>query len=314
LTPSLAQIGDISVALKSLDYSFPVNGSLKLSFRFVKQPIFNSASSYGGPTRGKSSIIIFGEKFYYSKFITCMFGNKRVAAQFSSSTEIECLSPSHDARIYDLSISFDGSHFYGTGNVYEFFQSFEIFEILPTFGPSNGATYVKVSGSGFYDMKGWNCVFGDTRSQTTMACLSPQGISGSIDFRVSDPEGTFAETILHFRVEEPLIIDKVIPNLCPTAGGTLIKVFLLNFIPDDEYICYFGSIEMSSAITEHTHIFCPCPSNATEGQVTLTVRTVQNYIYSFDEGTTIFSINSLLLILFIQVLSSTMPPRKRILL
>lgn len=62
-----------------------------------------------GPTRGNTTVMVYGLNFTPGKKIICKFDNIKTRGKFISMSQIKCVTPPHPAAgIVDLAISYEG--------------------------------------------------------------------------------------------------------------------------------------------------------------------------------------------------------------
>src|SRR5438067_4041415 len=102
--------------------------------------------------------------------------------------------------------------------------------VTPNQGPSSGGTTVNVVGSNFIAAN--KVAFGDAsasftvNSPSSLTAFSPPHVPGTVDLRVTNPDGTSAPSAgdLYFYTGSPPTVTGVSPSQGPTAGGTTVTV------------------------------------------------------------------------------------------
>jgi alpha-tubulin suppressor-like RCC1 family protein len=143
-------------------------------------------------------------------------------------------------------------------------------------GPESGGTPVKIKGS---DFSGATSVrFGSNESPSfsvsasgTLAAISPSG-TGTVDITVTTPRGESASSTndeFHYLPVGPPVIEKVLPNKGPSAGGTSVTIRGSGF--ENASAVDFGSVAVTSFERNDTAIVVSAPPGIAATTVDVTV-------------------------------------------
>src|ERR1044072_3507896 len=108
-----------------------------------------------------------------------------------------------------------------------------ISSLAPTSGPAGGGTTVTLSGTGF--ATGGPVPFGGTAAtnvnvvgSTTITAVTPAHASGAVNVVVTNPGGQNATSTngYTYAATAAPTVSSVTPTSGPTAGGTLVRVFV----------------------------------------------------------------------------------------
>jgi len=88
--PNVANVDmtTIDIALNNRDWTDD-----NIPYFYYKPPRISDIQPREGPTRGNTTVKIFGLDFKPGKTIICHFGESKTQGKFISLTEVECISP-----------------------------------------------------------------------------------------------------------------------------------------------------------------------------------------------------------------------------
>ena len=159
-------------------------------YTYDPTPTVATVSPAAGPTAGGTSVTITGTGFTGATAVS--FGSAPATFTLNNDGSITAVSPPGSGQL-QVTVSTPG----GTSNSVAFSYNAVpvIAAISPTSGPTNGATAITITGTGF--TSGSTVSFGGVKvpvtfnSSTSLSVVSPPG-SGTVDLVVSTPGGTSA--------------------------------------------------------------------------------------------------------------------------
>jgi hypothetical protein len=143
----------------------------------------------------------------------------------------------------------------------------EVFEVIPSEGPTTGGTQVSIIGRFFNEMDGgaFAVFFGEAAcinvvvvSSTLITCTTPPGPDGFVDVSVEnhpDSRGTLENGFLY--IPPPIVID-VIPGEGPTFGDERVRIIGENFRPG-AIVFFDGLLCTDVTFISSTELECSTP-------------------------------------------------------
>lgn len=132
----------VEVALNNRDWSDD-----EVPYFYYKPSKITNIEPKEGPTRGGTTVMVFGIDFTPGKKIICKFGDIKTRGKFISIGQIKCLAPKvTQPGFVPISISYEGedSKFQSETMDYLYYVTPELTAIEPTCGPVTGYTQIKV--------------------------------------------------------------------------------------------------------------------------------------------------------------------------
>ena len=214
----------------------------------AKTPIVAGVKPKEGPRTGGTSVAITGAHFLGAGSVR--FGSlEAVTFTLQSATSIVAKSPPGSGTVDVTVTTPEGTS--GTSSVDQFRYLPALLEVSPTSGPVGGGTTVMIRGAGFI---GTTAVeFGTTEvdgftvnSESSITAISPAGPAGTVDVRVSGPEGT-SPISSKDRFQFTPTITGLTPRTGPDAGGTSVIVNGSGFVPGTTATIFrFGTASATS--------------------------------------------------------------------
>lgn len=112
-------------------------------YYFYRPPKIYDIKPHMGPTKGNTTVMVWGADFKTDKKPICKFGDIKTKGEIISSSQVKCISPKVDsARVAPLSIMYEGdiNNFESESKDYLYYETPEVFEIQPACGPTYGYT------------------------------------------------------------------------------------------------------------------------------------------------------------------------------
>lgn len=146
--------------------------SNSLFFEYAHLPVVSYIVPSSGQISGGSNITIIGEYFRHASELSCRFGGEFIVpAVFLNVTKISCISPplsqlsrEGDVLRYAVHVSTNGKDFSLSASDFWYETAPMITSVLPTNGPFDGGTSIRVFGNGFLGAQDLHCIFGDISS------------------------------------------------------------------------------------------------------------------------------------------------------
>jgi hypothetical protein len=182
VSPGRIQEGPVEVMVSNDGYSSRSKWSQHgAHFTYDKiMPRFEVFPSQG-PSLGGSEVRVMGNNFVNSTWgPVCRFGSSVVPAEFITSSELLCITPSYVLGYYPVEISNNNQDFTSHNFPYHFYENMVLERIEPVSGPAKVAgTSVHVYGRNFVNSSLLTCRFGPQLvparfvSSSLILCRSP---------------------------------------------------------------------------------------------------------------------------------------------
>ena len=245
------------------------------TFTYLYQVSVTSISPKHGALEGGTRVIVRGSHFVNNEVLACKFGDIVVAASFVTSSELICLSPSHNVGRVAVEVSTNRVDYSGNGVLYTFKMQSTVSFIEPRLGPISGGTLVTVHGNNFIQGTNFYCRFGETSrgvvkgtwvATSLIQCISPPSSHPStkavyvstnlVDFTRKSVKAFFTHT-------RELELKSLAPTSGPAFGGTNVSVFGENFYPlpsGAKLRCRFGQKVVAAYIVTPYQLACATPT------------------------------------------------------
>ncbi len=244
------------VAVHEDDFSSPD----LFKYLYYDTPIIKYIEPTCGPERGYTQLIIYGENFIDPGFdmVYCVFnGTIMMNATVYEPNRIKCSSPPvldrygvnvNKVAFYDVSITLNRKDLSGPVKRFHYYKEVAVKTVVPSGGPIDGGTLVKLTGRGFRPVCACNVTvrFGTFQvrpvnfTEDTVFVRTPNvtlpddvvvsyGVNGQqynpdITLNKKDVENTFTY------YGKP-IVTNYHPRKGPSVGGTVIKITGFGFTP-----------------------------------------------------------------------------------
>ena len=213
LSPETVSTGNVSVEFSYNDEDFSNNS---VQYRYSSPAVaLNLLPSYG-PIVGGNIISVIGLNYEESSEFTCLFktGNTQTTAPglVMNVSVALCFSPALSPNLLSqssmLTVSNNGVDI-DLYLEYIYYDQMHVKSIMPSSGPSHGATSVLVIGSGYATglrniIHGFTCTFGQItvpasiQSSTSLLCISPASNPGPSNLIISLEGLLIADAALYF--------------------------------------------------------------------------------------------------------------------
>jgi hypothetical protein len=293
LTPAHVA-GTVNVIVTNSDNQSGTGSSL---FIYSAAPAITSLSVSAGALAGNTAMTITGTGFITGAVVT--FGG----VGFDCTTpivavnglSITCTTPSHVAGIVSVVVTNTDSQ---TGTLLSSYT----YKAAPTVtsssvanGPAIGGKTILLSGTEFestsiVSLGGTNCTTSLKISTTSIQCVTPLHVAGSVDIIVTNSDGQFGTlTNGHLYIDAPTVTSlDIIAGA--EAGGTAVEITGTGFL--NGATVKIGSIACANVVfNSSTSISCTTPAN-NAGAVTVTVTNTDSQLGSLASG---FTYNSSLI-------------------
>jgi alpha-tubulin suppressor-like RCC1 family protein len=194
-------------------------------FSYVPAPTVAGVRPSEGPGTGGTSVTINGSNFTGATAVR--FGSSKASGvTIKSASLIIAKSPPGSGTVDVTVTTTGGTSADSVSDQFHYLPA--VTKVSPTAGPVGGGTTVTITGVEF---TGTTAVrFGvveaasfTVNSATSITAVSPAEVAGTVDVRVSTPEGT-SPTSTKDKFKFTPTVTGVSPNTGPTAGGTTVTV------------------------------------------------------------------------------------------
>ena len=216
----------------------------------------------------------------------CRFGEYALTpAAFLGPAALQCVSPhyavtacqlgcrtSHDGNrchegcqpqapgtVY-VEVTIDNQHFTASQLFFTYYDDLALENIMPSRGPTSGATAITLSGVGFIDPM--LCLLGGLETRATLIsanqlyCSVPSASAGAINVAVRYHNSTEYSNSMNF-MYEPTAIMSASPSSGPTNGGTSVHVFGHRISPSHTLACVLdGTVRLRASFISSTAVLC----------------------------------------------------------
>ena len=237
-----------------------------------------SIETSAGPISGGTLIkIITNQRLHASDFAYCKFGTSHVVpARSISTTEISCATPSWSVVISQVQqsrevafyVSTNGQNYVQLSRQFSYYDNVELYAVEPAVGPIGGGINLTVFGAGFQSRSQQQlCRIGASDSLATyinsthLMCRLPIGASpGIVAISLSLNNGhEFAGTYLLFEYYIVGLLQHLIPNLGPIAGGTRVVATVASLRKALRVRCAFDDVSVPASLVDLHHVQCYSP-------------------------------------------------------
>jgi hypothetical protein len=266
----------VSVANNGIDFDtkhFPV-------FRYFRNPSIMDMSPTVGPFSGETPVIIKGQDFPEGLLTLCRFGKFIFAAEFSTDTEVSCVSPvlsfserdKQKSTLVSVSISFNGLDFIETMLSFHYIQTPLLFSLTPKYGPSFGNNKVIILGANlkedlvclFDNVSAWTRFISEDR----LECIAPPHTPGSVIihavYKSQLETGYKIQQTLHsaqlqYVYLPEIMVTDLIPRLGSKDGGTSVIITGRSFVNISNLCCLFNETLVPLSFVSESQIRCVSP-------------------------------------------------------
>ncbi|KAG3167670.1 hypothetical protein C6341_g11639 [Phytophthora cactorum] len=280
-SPSVLEIGKIDVGIWSVTRR--LTGTLSNAFTYTKEPVVLMVSPMEALEKMETLFDVYGRGFVRSPLLGCSFnGNQtntatarqRVHAIWVSSTHIKCFSPPTNTSVGDVQIGVtnNGVDFvYSSRNAMIHFRTqFDVAEIYPLTGSTEGGTTVFISGKHFDNVYRYWCRFGDNTehvgativSDEELICISPSFAfsTGEVVIYLSVNGRDFVSTNQTFSYQVKPQIFKISPTRGSMDASTMVTVTGAGFYSESP-LCRFGDDIVQAYVQSDSELMCIAPTN-----------------------------------------------------
>ncbi|MGW5332789.1 IPT/TIG domain-containing protein [Streptomyces bauhiniae] len=236
-------------------------------------PTITTINPTQGPTTGGTTVTLTGTGMTGATAVR--FGSTNATSfTVNSATQITAVSPPRAAGPVAVTVIHPTGNSNSVTFTYVVAQVPQVTGVSPANGPTAGGTTVVLTGTGF---SGATAVtFGGVpatsflvNSATQITAVTPPGVPGSAEVRVSTPGGTSAPDTFFFYAAPPTL-QSGDPVQGPTAGGTVVTLNGTNLLNAGAVL--FGATNATSfTVVSATQITASAPPGT--GSVPITVVT-----------------------------------------
>ena len=204
--------------------------SLRATFAFEAVPTVTRLSTAAGSTGGGTAVTLTGTGLYRASAVRFGTTAARIVARVSA-TELRVVAPAHAAGLVDVRVTTPGGTSAAvTATRFRYGTVPVLTGLSATAGPTTGGQSVTLTGSG---LTGASTVwFGASRapsvtrlSATSVRVLTPARPAGTVDVRVTTPDGTSAVVANgRYSYQPAPTVTAIAPPTGPTKGGTVVTI------------------------------------------------------------------------------------------
>jgi IPT/TIG domain len=240
------------------------------------KPVIDSIQPSTGGTAGGTAVQIFGGRLKGATSVN--FGSSAASITSDSASEVDVVSPAHASGTVDITVTTAAGTSTITGNdLFTYSNQPTVQSLTPSQGPAAGGTEVQIFGTLFTGATavhfGTAAASGITVvSSTEIDVLSPAvPADGTVDVTVTGPGGTSAiNPSDEFTYDSIPAVSDLSVNTGPTAGGTAVQIFGVNFTGTTAV--HFGTASASIQNVSDTEVDVTSPAGSA-GAVDVTVTT-----------------------------------------
>ena len=290
---------DVFVANNGVDFIT----SSKMMFAFEEEvEAMNIDPSSGASIGGTVVRIQSNTPFVPNVSTFCVFqqdSSQEVEASVDQDGIATCRTPpgsKGESRVdvKQFSSSTDSAYVTSVYATFVYYKTAKVSNLIPEFGPSRGATNIRVRGENFVNTSSLFCRFSffdvnidvvasDVLSDEEIICSAPafrefrptlydetssvyhtSAFDEDNDFyttrlRVSNNGVDFSTSSMAYRYVPDVVVHSVSPSKSVVQGGTLVTVSGQNFVKNDALSCGFGSDHVKARWISHESIICETP-------------------------------------------------------
>jgi hypothetical protein len=230
-------------------------------YTYYNTPTVTNVNPNSGSTMGGNPVIITGTNFTGATSVS--FGATTASFSINSPTQITATAPAESAGTVDVTVTNPGgTSSTSPSDIYTYIPAPAITNVNPNYGSISGGNSVVITGGNFTGATdvsfGVNPASFSVDSDTQITATAPAGAQGTIDIRITTPDGT----------SSVVPADEYIYNTTPTvatlsqtsgsaSGGNTIVLTGTDFLGTTEVA--FGANPASFTIDSNTQITTVVP-------------------------------------------------------
>lgn len=242
----------------------------------VLQPTVTGIAPNKGSAAGGTAVVITGTNFTGATSVN-FGGVAGTNVAVLNATTITAFSPAHIAGPVDVTVTTPGgTSATGPGDLFTYFAPPAVTSVSPNAGPVGGGTSITISGTDFLGatsvtFNGAPATTFTINSANMISAITPAGGVGTVDIRVTTPNGTSALSAAdQFTYAAAPTVNGVTPSSGPASGGTTVTINGTGFSSDSSV--KFGATAATITVNSATQITATSPAHAA-GTVDITVKT-----------------------------------------
>lgn len=233
------------------------------AYEYRPAPTVTSVSPSIGPVAGGTSITVTGTGFVAGATVTVGSSDCTVSATTATSitctTTLSLVSGSVAVKVTNPDDLQQGSK----STAFIYLMAPTITSVSPAIGALAGGTTITLTGTNFYpgaqvQLDGVDCTAESVNSDTSMTCVTPAHVAGTIDVSVANPDAQSATKVGAFTYQGPPTITGISPGSGRLAGGTAVSISGTNFFSGAS-VKIGGNTCTSLTVVSSTSISCTTP-------------------------------------------------------
>ena len=259
----------------------------KQEFRYVEDGMTEGVEPSYGPEAGGTVVTVTGRGFVSTGHVVCRVGSSGVSrGTWRSASIVTCVMPAGEMGNTTVEVSNTGEVFARSRVPYAYRSVLGIVSIVPSIGPVDGGTMVRVVMSmALNASEGLQCAFGSKPMRMSGARVVSSRAVECITPAVQERQSVLAElTIMSgaavlaesggasFLFSEPMRVVSVRPSIGSVRGGTMVEVHGSGYAAR-RTACVFGTSGrevVRAEVTSSSLLSCMAPAGV-QGSVALEV-------------------------------------------
>lgn len=251
-------------------------------FAYTGELYVSSVHPSSGPVSGGTTVYVNGFNFVDGQETRCVFGSRKVPADWISSTRVRCTSPqASTAQEAAFALEVGDHHRVNNGIIFSFYTEPALFDVFPRAGFVEGGTKLNLLGDFLTFSKGLKASFGAIEvpivflNSTLLHCTTAASPAQTVEVGLS-VDGVRGANQLRWPYtfhSKPRVFD-IKPSRGSVGGGTIISVTGDGFENVPTLGCRFGSSDKQLLLGEFVstdELMCVTPVGVDIGSVLVEV-------------------------------------------
>ena len=227
------------------------------------------------------SAALLPQRLVYCRFQAAEGLSMVAAAQWHSSTRLECVVPRFHSGIARVEIGLNGQQFTQQQLSFSFLPPVQIHSVHPLMAPPAGGTMVTFIGHQLRALSHMAivCTFNETAvpalvSNALVYCIAPPHAPGIVMAQLTADAHEWALSSFFSFFEYKLVsLVRLVPSVGPQMGGTVVSITIDN-LPDGVITCRFTyrfAMQVNASTASGTSVVCLSPQAASSGIASITL-------------------------------------------